>query len=56
MEISELNSKLKDVFDMAVFSRLLEMDEEEDRKISSTALYSFIEKGEEQVDVMEYCL
>ncbi|OGE46776.1 hypothetical protein PENARI_c113G04154 [Penicillium arizonense] len=39
---------------MAVFSQLLEMDEEEDRKISSTALYSFIEKGEEQVGVMEY--
>ncbi|KAJ6050165.1 hypothetical protein N7499_006310 [Penicillium canescens] len=56
MEISELNSKLKEVFDMAVFSQLLEMDEEKDRKISSTALYSFIEKGEQQVDVMEYYL
>lgn len=41
---------------MAVFSQLLEMDEEEDRKISLTALYSFIEKGGEQVDVMEHYL
>jgi osomolarity two-component system phosphorelay intermediate protein YPD1 len=56
MELSELNSTLKDVFDMAVFSQLLEMDEEEDRKNSSTALYSFIEKSEEQVDAIEYYL
>lgn len=56
MEINELSAKLKDVFDMAIFSQLLEMDEEEDRKISSTALYGFIERCEEKADIMEYAL
>ncbi|KAJ5117641.1 hypothetical protein N7448_011273 [Penicillium atrosanguineum] len=56
METNELSTTLKNVFDMTVFSHLLEMDEEEDRKISSTALYGFIGSGEEEADVMEYAL
>ncbi|KAJ5195489.1 uncharacterized protein N7498_008927 [Penicillium cinerascens] len=53
---NELSTTLKDVFDLAVFSQLLEMDEEEDRKISSTSLYGFIESGEEKVDTMDHAL
>ncbi|KAJ5455025.1 hypothetical protein N7530_002365 [Penicillium desertorum] len=56
MEKNELNIKLKGVLDMTVFSQLLEMDEEEDRKSSSTALYGFIERGQEKVDYMEIAL
>ncbi|KAJ5976647.1 hypothetical protein N7481_010354 [Penicillium waksmanii] len=56
MEKNELNIKLKGALDMTVFSQLLEMDEEEDRKSSSTALYGFIERGKEKVDYMEIAL
>jgi hypothetical protein len=56
MEYNELSAMLKNVFEMAIFSRLLETDEEEDRKISSTTLYGFIEKCEEEVDIMENAL
>ncbi|KAJ5974846.1 hypothetical protein N7481_008553 [Penicillium waksmanii] len=56
MENNELNIKMKGVLDMTVFSQLLETDEEEDRKSSSTALYGFIERGKEKVDYMEMAL
>jgi osomolarity two-component system phosphorelay intermediate protein YPD1 len=56
MERNELNIKLKEVLDMTVFSQILEMDEEEARESSSTALYGFLERGKEKVDFMEIAL
>ena len=56
MEENELNTKLKDVLDMTVFSQLLEMDEEEHRRKSSTALYGFIENAEGEMGDMIYAL
>jgi osomolarity two-component system phosphorelay intermediate protein YPD1 len=56
MERNKLNIKLKEVFDMTIFSQLLEMDEEEARKSSSTALYDFLERGKEKVGFMEIAL
>lgn len=56
MENNELYIKLKGVLDMTVFSQLLEMDEEDDRKSSSAALYGFIEGSQEKVDYMTIAL
>ncbi|KAJ5240581.1 uncharacterized protein N7469_002172 [Penicillium citrinum] len=56
MDNNELYIKLKGVLDMTVFSQLLEMDEEEDRKSSSTALCGFIEGSQKKVNHMEISL
>lgn len=53
MENDELNATLKQVLDMTTFSQLLEMDEEQDRKISSILLYGFIERGKRTIDAID---
>ena len=56
METNKVKPILEAVFDMAVFSQLLEMDEELDRKVSSGALLTFIKWGTEQADAMQLAL
>ncbi|KAJ5127853.1 hypothetical protein N7448_008632 [Penicillium atrosanguineum] len=52
----QFKTKLKRVLDMTVFSQLLEMDYEENRKTSSKALYGFIERADKIVEDMEHAL
>lgn len=56
MENDQLEAKLKQTLDMTIFSQLLEMDYEENRKTSSKALYGFIERAEKAVDDMKHAL
>lgn len=56
MTYDELKDKLKQVFNMAIFSRLLEMDDDEGREFSSSSLYIFIETGENTVADLEEAL
>ncbi|KAJ5277617.1 hypothetical protein N7524_003770 [Penicillium chrysogenum] len=49
----ELNAKLKQVIEMAVFSQMLEMDDHEERTFSSSALYGSIETSENTVEDMD---
>ncbi|OQE10078.1 hypothetical protein PENFLA_c095G11032 [Penicillium flavigenum] len=52
MADNELTTKLKEVIDMGIFSRLLEMDHSEERDFSSLAVYGFLEAGENTVGDM----
>mgnify|MGYP006868028292 CR=1 FL=1 len=52
----ELNAKLKQVIEMAVFSQMLEMDDHEERTFSSSALYGSIETSENTVEDMDEAL
>ncbi|KAJ5318367.1 hypothetical protein N7476_004787 [Penicillium atrosanguineum] len=52
----QFKTKLKRILDMTVFSQLLEMDYEENRKTSSKALYGFIERADKIVEDMEHAL
>lgn len=52
MADDELKDKLKQVIDMAVFSQLLEMDDDERREFSSSAVYGFIDAAENTVEDM----
>lgn len=52
MAADKLEHKLKQVFDMAIFSRLLGMDDDEGRGFSSSSLYIFTEIGENTLEDM----
>lgn len=52
MADNERKAKLKEVIDMAIFSQLLEMDHGEDRDFSSSAVYGFLEAGENSIGDM----
>ncbi|OGE47238.1 hypothetical protein PENARI_c053G03049 [Penicillium arizonense] len=56
MADDELKAKLKQVIDMAIFSQLLEMDDDEVREFSSSAVYEIIEAGENTVEDMDKAL
>lgn len=52
MADDELKAKLKEVIDLAFFSQLLGMDYDKERDFSSSAVYEFIEAGENTVEDM----
>jgi hypothetical protein len=56
METKQFETELKQNIDMAIFSRLLETDYEENRVTSSTTLYTFVERAKRTVDEMEKAL
>lgn len=56
MEAKHFETMLKPSLDLTKFSQLLEMDHEESRMTSSTALYEFIERAEKTVDDMKHAL
>lgn len=56
MAYNGLSTRLRQIIDMNVFSELLETDDTEERNASSSAVYRFIEAGENTLEGMNQAL